>query len=95
MGERVSVLLTTRGLRETVLYTPRVVRAEYGVEPGQLGDGKALQGDTSDNIPGVPGVGTKTADVAGRFPVSPGRISQKRRAYLENWHEFQGDGAVR
>lgn len=40
-------------------------------------------------------VGNRTAEVARRFHVSPSLISQKRRAYLDNWNEFQGDGAVR
>ena len=52
---------TRMGQTETILYTPEVFRAEYGFEPARMVDLKALMGDSSDNIPGVPGVGEKTA----------------------------------
>src|SRR5205823_5949638 len=43
------------------LYTPAVVQERWGVRPDQIPDLKALIGDTSDHIPGVPGIGPKTA----------------------------------
>ncbi|MCR5577309.1 MAG: DNA polymerase I [Oscillospiraceae bacterium] len=49
------------GQTETVNYTPEVFEAEYGFAPPQMVDLKALMGDSSDNIPGVPGIGEKTA----------------------------------
>ena len=49
------------GQTETKEYTPEVFREEYGFEPVHIVDLKALMGDSSDNIPGVPGVGEKTA----------------------------------
>ncbi len=49
------------GQTETIQYTPSVFREEYGFEPLLLVDLKALMGDSSDNIPGVPGIGEKTA----------------------------------
>ncbi len=49
------------GQQETVEYDPAVFRGEYGFEPALMVDLKALMGDASDNIPGVPGVGEKTA----------------------------------
>ncbi len=49
------------GQTETIDYTPEVFKAEYGFEPKLMVDLKALMGDASDNIPGVPGVGEKTA----------------------------------
>ena len=49
------------GQTETQEYTPEVFRAEYGFDPAHIVDLKALMGDPSDNIPGVPGVGEKTA----------------------------------
>ncbi|MGE4353938.1 MAG: DNA polymerase I [Oscillospiraceae bacterium] len=52
---------TRMGQQETISYTPEVFFAEYGFEPKHLIDLKALMGDASDNIPGVRGVGEKTA----------------------------------
>ena len=52
---------TRMGATETINYTPDVFREEYGFDPPLMVDLKALMGDSSDNIPGVPGVGEKTA----------------------------------
>ena len=52
-----SVLYTKRGITDTVRVTPEYIMETYGVTPVQLIDMKGLMGDTSDNIPGVPGVG--------------------------------------
>jgi DNA polymerase-1 len=59
--ESVEALVPRRGITDTFVYGPDQVRQRYGFEPVQLVDFKALRGDTSDNIPGVPGVGDKTA----------------------------------
>src|SRR3989440_12026874 len=59
--ESVEALVPRRGITDTFLYGPDQVRQRYGFEPPQLIDFKAVRGDTSDNIPGVPGVGDKTA----------------------------------
>ena len=70
VGEGVTVLLATTkmGHPETVVFDPAAIMEKYGLTPSQLIDLKALQGDTSDNIPGVPGVGEKTAlDLMQRF----------------------------
>ena len=56
-----SVLYTKRGITDTVRVTPEYIFETYGVTPVQLIDMKGLMGDASDNIPGVPGVGEKTA----------------------------------
>ncbi len=61
VSESVSALVPRRGITDTFLYGPSEVRQRYGFEPRQLIDYKALRGDTSDNIPGVPGIGDKTA----------------------------------
>lgn len=56
------------GQTETKEYTPELFREEYGFEPVHIVDLKALMGDSSDNIPGVPGVGEKTAmDLVQRY----------------------------
>src|SRR5947199_8002860 len=59
--DSVDALVPRRGITDTTVYGPDQVRQRYGFEPPQLIDFKALRGDTSDNIPGVPGVGDKTA----------------------------------
>ena len=61
--DNVTVLLaaTRHGQPETVHYTPELVKETYGVTPPQLIEVKALMGDTSDHIPGVAGIGQKTA----------------------------------
>ena len=55
------VLYTRRGISDTVEFDPATVLSQYGVTPAQVPDLKGLMGDASDNIPGVPGVGEKTA----------------------------------
>jgi DNA polymerase-1 len=57
----ISVLFNRRGISEIELMGPEQVEARYGVTPERYLDYVALKGDTSDNIPGVPGVGEKTA----------------------------------
>ena len=52
---------TSKGQTTTLKYTPEVFQEEYGFAPIHIIDLKALMGDSSDNIPGVPGVGEKTA----------------------------------
>lgn len=62
LSSRTSVYFTKRGISDLKIYTPEVFAEEYeGLEPKQLIDLKGLMGDTSDNIPGIPGVGPKTA----------------------------------
>ncbi len=61
VSDQVSVLITKKGISETQLYKPNGVMEEWEVMPEQMIEVKALMGDKSDNIPGVPGVGIKTA----------------------------------
>ncbi|MGA9945629.1 MAG: DNA polymerase I [Candidatus Cybelea sp.] len=61
VDERTTVLTTRRGITELGRYDPNAVRERFGLEPGQLPDYRGLKGDPSDNLPGVPGVGEKTA----------------------------------
>ena len=61
VNDDVYVLTSKRGVSETILYTPERVRERYGLEPAQTVDLKGLIGDVSDNIPGIRGIGEKTA----------------------------------
>ena len=63
VSEKTSVcnVKTRMGQTETILYTPEKFREEYGFDPIHMIDLKAFMGDASDNIPGVPGIGEKTA----------------------------------
>ncbi len=70
VSDDVTVLLsaTRMGQPETVVFDPSAIFEKYGLTPSQLIDLKALMGDSSDNIPGVPGIGEKTAlDLLHRF----------------------------
>ncbi|MFD0958348.1 DNA polymerase I [Paenibacillus chungangensis] len=60
-SDRVTVAVTRKGVSDVDLYTPAAIDEKYGLKPLQIIDLKGLMGDTSDNIPGVPGVGEKTA----------------------------------
>ena len=61
VDDRVTVLVTRRGITELGRYDPLAVRQRFGLEPAQLPDYRGLKGDPSDNLPGIPGVGEKTA----------------------------------
>src|SRR6266540_213036 len=61
VDDHVRLLTTRMGVAATVIYDEAKVDERYGLRPDQMLDYKALKGDTSDNIPGVPGVGEKTA----------------------------------
>lgn len=61
VDDKVRVMRTVKGVTETALYDEKLVENEYGLQPRQFIDYKALVGDTSDNIPGVSGIGAKTA----------------------------------
>ncbi len=86
-----TVLLATN--RETLVMDEAAVQAKYGVAPRQLIDVKSLMGDTSDNIPGVPGIGEKTAlaliqkfgSLAGVYAnLGDASIKPKQRENLQN-----------
>jgi DNA polymerase-1 len=61
VAEGVRVMSTSRGITETKIYNSDAVLERYGVAPELITDLMGLRGDTSDNIPGVPGIGEKTA----------------------------------
>lgn len=59
--DKITVDITKKGITDVDSYTPDFVNEKYGLTPAQIIDMKGLMGDKSDNIPGVPGVGEKTA----------------------------------
>lgn len=61
VSDKTKLLTTRKGITDTVLYDKKAVERRYGLKPTQMADFKALKGDPSDNIPGVPGIGEKTA----------------------------------
>ncbi|MBN8208570.1 DNA polymerase I [Bacillus sp. NTK071] len=61
VSNNVHVALTRKGITDIDTYDPAFLNEKYGLTPDQIIDMKALMGDNSDNIPGVPGVGEKTA----------------------------------
>jgi DNA polymerase I len=60
-SEKITVCITKKGITDMEIYTPEHIQEKYGLSPEQIIDMKGLMGDASDNIPGVPGVGEKTA----------------------------------
>ncbi len=61
VNDHVTVMVAKRGISEATVYDEEAVKARYGLPPEKLPDFKGLVGDKSDNIPGVPGIGEKTA----------------------------------
>jgi 5'-3' exonuclease len=60
-GDRVRVYTLKKGIKDTILYNEAAVKERYGFSPKLVPDYKGLRGDTSDNIPGIVGIGEKTA----------------------------------
>jgi len=95
VNERTYVLLPKKGVTEAVRYDMEAVDERYGLKPKQIIDLKGLMGDSSDNIPGIPGVGEKTAlkllhqfgtveEVIARADEVPGKkLQEKVRQYQE------------
>src|SRR2546425_383511 len=61
VSDNVCLMMTPRGVSDVHVYTPDRVEARLGITPDKIPDFIGLKGDTSDNIPGVPGIGDKTA----------------------------------
>ncbi|MFC0270265.1 DNA polymerase I [Metabacillus herbersteinensis] len=59
--DKITIDITKKGITDVDSYTPAFIEKKYGLTPSQIVDMKGLMGDSSDNIPGVPGVGEKTA----------------------------------
>ncbi len=68
VDEKIKVYTLGKGIKDSVIYDRAKVVERFGVTPEQMNDFKALTGDTSDNVPGVPGIGkTTAADLIQRF----------------------------
>ncbi|MGM9873493.1 MAG: DNA polymerase I [Bacilli bacterium] len=61
VDDKIKVKIIKKGLSDVMTMTPSLVKETYGFEPKQIIDYKGLRGDSSDNLPGIPGVGEKTA----------------------------------
>jgi DNA polymerase-1 len=61
VSDKITVILTKKGITNVEAYDEALIAEKYGITPKQIIDMKGLMGDSSDNIPGVPGVGEKTA----------------------------------
>ncbi|MDT0306679.1 DNA polymerase I [Streptomyces sp. DSM 44917] len=94
VGDRVTVLYPTKGVSELTRFTPEKVQEKYGLPPAKYPDFAALRGDPSDNLPGIPGVGEKTAakwinqfgsldELAERADEVKGKAGENLRAHLE------------
>lgn len=94
-GGGTRVILTRKGLTETLLLDAEGVKAEYGFTPEQVPDMKGLMGDSSDNIPGIAGIGEKTAlklitqygtldEVLAHADEVKGKLGEKLRAGRES-----------
>ena len=73
VSENVCLMMTPRGVADVNVYTPERVEARLGIPPEQVPDFIGLKGDTSDNIPGIPGIGDKTAGAADRSSTARSR----------------------
>ncbi|OIJ89082.1 DNA polymerase I [Streptomyces colonosanans] len=93
--ENTTVLYPTRGVSELTRFTPEKVFEKYGLTPAQYPDFAALRGDPSDNLPGIPGVGEKTAakwinqfgsfaELVERVDEVKGKAGQNLRDHLES-----------
>ncbi|KQY88184.1 DNA polymerase I [Paenibacillus sp. Root52] len=94
-SDHVHIGLTRKGVTDIELYDPAQIKERYGLTPLQIIDLKGLMGDTSDNIPGIPGVGEKTAlkllhqfgtveDVLNGTAELKGKMKEKIEAHAED-----------
>ncbi|MFJ4833870.1 DNA polymerase I [Streptomyces sp. NPDC088747] len=94
VSEHTTVLYPTKGVSELTRFTPEKVFEKYGLTPAQYPDFAALRGDPSDNLPGIPGVGEKTAakwinqfgsfaELVERVDEVKGKAGQNLRDHLE------------
>ena len=95
VSDKTSVWFTKKGISEILCLTPENIETEYGVKASQVTDLKGLMGDSSDNLPGIAGVGEKTAlnlikqygtleNVLAHGEEIPGKLGEKVRAGRED-----------
>ncbi|MFI6420584.1 DNA polymerase I [Streptomyces sp. NPDC050842] len=95
VSDRTTVIYPTKGVSEVTHFTPEKVQEKYGLTPSQYPDFAALRGDPSDNLPGIPGVGEKTAakwinqfgsfdELVARAEEVKGKAGQNFRDHLES-----------
>ncbi|MDV5144904.1 DNA polymerase I [Streptomyces sp. SBC-4] len=95
VSDRTTVIYPTKGVSEVTHFTPEKVQEKYGLTPSQYPDFAALRGDPSDNLPGIPGVGEKTAakwinqfgsfdELVERAEEVKGKAGQNFRDHLES-----------
>ncbi|GAA3639685.1 DNA polymerase I [Streptomyces chitinivorans] len=95
VNDATTVLYPTRGVSELTRFTPEKVEEKYGLTPEQYPDFAALRGDPSDNLPGIPGVGEKTAakwirqfgslsELLERADEVKGKVGEKLRDHLDS-----------
>ncbi len=95
VNDRTTVIYPMRGVSEMKRMTPAAVEEKYGVAPGRYPELAALVGETSDNLPGIPGVGPKTAakwitaydgldNVVNRAEEIKGKAGESLRAHLDD-----------
>src|SRR4029077_10943407 len=94
----VTLMMTPRGVADVQVYTPERVEARYGIRPDQIPDFIGLKGDTSDNIPGIPGIGDKTAGTLiaqyGSLEEGIAHAAHQTPARAKNIAEHAGQAAV-
>ncbi|WP_438431936.1 DNA polymerase I [Gorillibacterium sp. sgz500922] len=94
-SEQVTIALTRKGISETERFNPAHIKEVYDLVPDQIRDLKGLMGDSSDNIPGIPGVGEKTAlkllaehptveEVLEHADAIKGKLGEKVRAHADD-----------
>ena len=94
VDDDVTILYPVRGVSELIRMTPAAVEAKYGIPPALYGDLAALVGESSDNLPGVPGVGPKTAakwllgyggldGVIANAPAIKGKVGESLREHID------------
>src|SRR5699024_9180961 len=95
VSERTTVLYPRLGVSDLMRMTPEAVQEKYGVTPSQYPELAALVGETSDNLPGVPGVGPKTAakwigqygsldDIIAKSDSVPGKAGRSLRDHIDD-----------